>query len=485
MSRRALTCTVLSLLCALALPAFGDRDGDRDRGRERERERPLARSRDRDREHEEREHRRREGERERREREHREREHREREEREHREHREHREREHHRPELEVIELHHIPADAFMHVLGQLGENERLGEMLEQIPLAVCEHSNTIVVIGPPEVHELFHRLAEGIDRPSEFHQRMEHLERERRGPRPGGPPCPSGFRGRPPMGPGRSGPCPRGGRGMGPGSGMGPGRWTGPGKGMGFGRPGPCPMGRPGMGPGRGKGPGRGFGPGRTGPCPPCPPGAGRGPGPRGACPPDGPCPDGPPRGRGWRSGRHEGPGGGPEAMLHGALADPAGEAMNRLLHPKGAEILRLSDKQFERLEDIRAEYRENVNNLRRRIRHALEDHRGPRERAAFVREVAPKIGGRMAELMGELKDRVGGVLDEQQRQKAERLVRGDGPPPWARAHPDRDRDEKSDEECDDDRDDRDDDEDDDEDDDDDDDDDGGRRGGRRHDRRR
>jgi len=124
---------------------------------------------------------------ERKERERREREHRERAEREKREEHERRNRERERggreehrrdehrrqkPEIRVFRFEHIPAESFMSVLHQLAQKSPIGEIMSKIPIALEEHSNAVVVIAPPEAMELFDRIANELDAPSEFHKRM-------------------------------------------------------------------------------------------------------------------------------------------------------------------------------------------------------------------------------------------------------------------------------------------------------------------------
>jgi len=155
------------------------RRGDRERAEHEERlreERKRAEHEERRREEQEhRERAEREGwrreERPREEREHRERE-REQRERENREHR----RGGERPQVHVIRLNHIPAESIMEVLEQLMRAPHFREAMEQIPVAVNGPANAVVVIGPPEVMELFHQIVEPLDQPSEFHERMRERQ---------------------------------------------------------------------------------------------------------------------------------------------------------------------------------------------------------------------------------------------------------------------------------------------------------------------
>jgi len=98
-----------------------------------------------------------------------------------------------KPGVRVFRFKHIPAETFIGVIEQLSRKSPLGEILSKIPVALCEHSNAVVVIAPPEPLELFEQIAEGIDQPSEFHERMARRNRPAppRSPRvlrkPGGP----------------------------------------------------------------------------------------------------------------------------------------------------------------------------------------------------------------------------------------------------------------------------------------------------------
>lgn len=137
----------------------------------------------------------------------------------------------------VFRFEHIPAESFLDTLRRLGEHEEVGARLKRIPLALNEPANAVVVIGPPEVIEFLSIIAEGLDEPPEFHERMRHLEREdrtrrwkertdmgRHGPPPRCPRCPMMA---PQGGPGR-GPRPKDGPPCMMGPRMGPGRGSGP-----------------------------------------------------------------------------------------------------------------------------------------------------------------------------------------------------------------------------------------------------------------
>lgn len=82
-----------------------------------------------------------------------------------------------RPVVKTFRFKHIPAEGFIGVIEQLSRKSPLGGVLSKTPVALCERSNTVVVIAPPEMLELFGRIAEGIDQPSEFHERMAQRNR--------------------------------------------------------------------------------------------------------------------------------------------------------------------------------------------------------------------------------------------------------------------------------------------------------------------
>ena len=82
-----------------------------------------------------------------------------------------------KPEVRIFRFEHIPAESFMEVLGQLSRRGPLGEMLSQVPIALHQHSNAVVVIGPPEAMGLFEQLANGLDAPSAFHERMARAKK--------------------------------------------------------------------------------------------------------------------------------------------------------------------------------------------------------------------------------------------------------------------------------------------------------------------
>ena len=99
-----------------------------------------------------------------------------------------------KPDVRIFRFEHIPAQAFMGVLEQLSRKDPLREILSHIPIALEEHSNAVVVIAPREAMELFEKIANELDAPSEFHKRMA----QRRGPG-----CPGNCRGSNRLSPGK------------------------------------------------------------------------------------------------------------------------------------------------------------------------------------------------------------------------------------------------------------------------------------------
>ena len=84
------------------------------------------------------------------------------------------------PKVVVFPLRHIPAQSIMEVMEQLARAEPAREIIKQVPFAVNEPANALVVVGPPEVVEFFEQLVAGLDKPSEFHERMRDREMEER-----------------------------------------------------------------------------------------------------------------------------------------------------------------------------------------------------------------------------------------------------------------------------------------------------------------
>jgi hypothetical protein len=84
------------------------------------------------------------------------------------------------PKPIIFRLKHISAESVMQVLEQFARNEEAGQILRSIPTAMNREANAIVIVGPPEVAEFFERLIDGLDQPSEYHERMRAREMEER-----------------------------------------------------------------------------------------------------------------------------------------------------------------------------------------------------------------------------------------------------------------------------------------------------------------
>ena len=84
------------------------------------------------------------------------------------------------PDVETVVLRfvHIPAESFLDTLEQLGENEEVGRALEQVPRAVNEPANAVVLIAPPEVAAVLARVADELDQPNEFLVNEQEREAE-------------------------------------------------------------------------------------------------------------------------------------------------------------------------------------------------------------------------------------------------------------------------------------------------------------------
>ncbi len=74
----------------------------------------------------------------------------------------------------VLRFVHISAESFLETFEQLSEHEAVAD----IPMALNEEANAVVVLGPPPVLEHLEKIARGLDQPNEYVFRQ--LERERR-----------------------------------------------------------------------------------------------------------------------------------------------------------------------------------------------------------------------------------------------------------------------------------------------------------------
>ena len=136
------------------------------------------------------------------------------------------------PKAIVLRFEHIPAESFMNTLRQLGRNEHISKVLQNVPIALNEDANAVVVIAPPDIAALVMTIAKGLDQPNVFAERMRNMEREEQkarlkreeakrhlaGPPPwaGNPPTPPRGQGAPRRPEVRSAPGPASDPGMGP-----------------------------------------------------------------------------------------------------------------------------------------------------------------------------------------------------------------------------------------------------------------------------
>ncbi|MCX5654701.1 MAG: hypothetical protein NTY65_08660 [Planctomycetota bacterium] len=82
------------------------------------------------------------------------------------------------PKPLVLHFKYIPAQSFMETLHQLGGNPHMREVLKEVPIALNEPANSVVVIGPPELGEMLAAIAKGLDQPNEFRDAMQQQERQ-------------------------------------------------------------------------------------------------------------------------------------------------------------------------------------------------------------------------------------------------------------------------------------------------------------------
>ena len=86
-----------------------------------------------------------------------------------------------RPQVLVLHLEHISTDSFLDTMEQLAETPEIGRILKQIPHAMNEESNTIVVIAPTELAAMIERIADGIDKPNEYRNNVRRREMASKG----------------------------------------------------------------------------------------------------------------------------------------------------------------------------------------------------------------------------------------------------------------------------------------------------------------
>jgi len=285
------------------------------------------------------------------------------------EHNRDRQRDEHRrgkPDVRIFRFEHIPAQSFMGVLEQLSRKDPLREILSHIPIALEEHSNAVVVIAPREAMELFEKIANELDAPSEFHKRMARRR---------GPGCPGNCRGSNRPSPGRGPGCPGN---CGSSNSPTPGRCSG------------C----------------RGNCKGSNSPSP------GRGP----LCP--GNC----------RGSNRPSPGKEPGEInaeaIKKAIGNPVGQLFGKLLSSKE---LRLEKPQREAMHKVAQQCGQRVGQMHQRVIQAIRGM-NREQRAANARKTVGHARAEMGKMAGEIRKHIFKILKPSQHKAATRILGAPGP---------------------------------------------------------
>ena len=314
------------------------------------------------------------------------------------------------PKPLVLQFRHISAESFLDTLKQLGCNPRVGEALEQIPVALNQPANAVVVLAPPEVGEFLITIAKGLDQPNEFRatlMQQEQREMEFRMkaeaarrqaaslPAPGRVPAPS------PMAPGGPQPGPQ----------MGPGP-RGPGGMMGM-CPN-CPMRRQGMMP-EGAAALRPRAAPPSAPRPEARPGQPReGPRPGAAMPPR--RSEAPPEARG------------PARESAAPTPGPMLRQLWALLSPELRQKLDLSQEQADRIRKALTDAARGMADVWERLSGALRDVPAEK-RPAQAREWLQKNAPDRLRQMEEIREQILRMLSPAQRERAQQWLREHRPP--------------------------------------------------------
>jgi len=313
--------------------------------------------------------------------------------------------------VRVFRFQHIPADSFMGVIEQLGRKEPLRGILSQIPIALNQPANAVVIVAPPEAMGVFERLRGELDQPSEFHERMAHRQMMMRqaaaarpGPRKPGCMC-QNCPGRPMM--------------------MQPQILR------------PKPHIRPHQ-------PKKLAAPKR----PHKPKGKLKHPAPKQPHKPKGklkhPAPKQPhkPKGKLKRPApkqphkpkgkpRHPAPpkhkGGIDKAELGKALGSPVGQFFRKLMSEAVIRELRMDKRQVEAIRKVCHAVGRRAGHMRERVIRAIREM-PPHERKTRGREIIGKARGEMGRVAGEARKRVFGILRPDQRKAAGRILGAHGP---------------------------------------------------------
>ena len=301
----------------------------------------------------------------------------------------------------VLRFKHINVRSFAETLDQLGRRGS-GMALRNLPIAVNEEANAVVVVARKQLAKHLKIIAEGLDKPNEYRQRMRQREMHERQ-----------MRQRQMHERALAGRMP--GRRMGPHQ---PGK-----KAPDKGRLGPRSERRrwsPGDGPPRGDAPQRRVGPeGRRDR-----PGPGRGER---------------PRRRQWLRSRddrgHERKQRPEHAPVPGRSKPrehrpaqrgqrrPGGKAWQLSL-PRVAKRLNLTEDQRERIQDMLAEARERFQRRREQIHEELRDM-PPEQRRQRRRELMEEGKHRFPKAAGELRERIFHILRPEQREAVEEWLEG------------------------------------------------------------
>jgi hypothetical protein len=85
-----------------------------------------------------------------------------------------------RTDVLIYQFKHIHVDSFIDTLEQLARSKHVAPHLKDVPHAVNEQSNTMVMLAPPELTKLVRQIAEGVDKPNPREMRRREGMRRRR-----------------------------------------------------------------------------------------------------------------------------------------------------------------------------------------------------------------------------------------------------------------------------------------------------------------
>ncbi len=89
-----------------------------------------------------------------------------------------------RTDVLIYQFKHIHVDSFIGTLEQLARSKHIAPHLKEVPHAINEQSNTMVMLAPPELTTLVKQIAEGVDKPNprEMQRRRGDPEQSRHRP---------------------------------------------------------------------------------------------------------------------------------------------------------------------------------------------------------------------------------------------------------------------------------------------------------------